>query len=111
MLQCTNRCWTFQYQTPEFVPLRHPKKQIGNELKGAQPLAILVQLNIDGNRDEIHVLVEDPAGRMQTRHRVLFQLGTGNVTYMDGKLKTTILADFAKAILTFAKQRSNTETV
>ena len=80
---------------------------IVTKLEGEQPLAILVPSNIDGKGEDIHVLVEDPAGRMHCRRRFLFQLGTGDVTYMDGKPQKAIVADSAKMILTFAKQHTN----
>ena len=57
------------------------------ELKGEKPLAILSPSNIDGRGMEIHVLVEDPSGRWQTRRRFLLQLGVGEVNYMDGAPK------------------------
>ena len=86
-------------------------KNVVNELKGEQPLAILVPSNIDGQGEETHVLVEDPAGRMHCRRRFLFQLGSGQVTYMDGKPQKAIVADSAKVILTFAKQHTDAETL
>ena len=46
--------------------------KIVNELKGEQPLSILVPSNIDGKGEEIHVLVEDSAGRMHCRRCFCF---------------------------------------
>ena len=86
-------------------------KKIVTKLEGEQPLAILVPSNIDGNGEEIHVLVEDPAGQMQTRRRFLFQLGSGHVTCMDGKPKQHIVADSANVLLTFPNEKHDTETM
>ena len=65
---------------------------------------------MDGKGEEIHVLVEDPAGRMHCRRRFSFQVGSGQVTYIDSKPKKAIVADSAKVILTFAKQHTDAET-
>ena len=62
------------------------KKSIA-ELKGSHPLAILTCANINKAGQEIHALVEDPTSRWQARRRVLFQVGTGLVRYIDGIAK------------------------
>ena len=59
-------------------------KKLVNELKGDHALAILVPLNVTGAGEEVHVLVEDPSGRWQTRRRFLIQLGSTPVQYMEG---------------------------
>ena len=76
------------------------KKAI-TELKSEKPLAILCAANIDLNGEEVHVLVEDPSGRWQTRRRFLFQLGVGQVTYMEGKPKKSFTPDSVKATYRF----------
>ena len=58
---------------------------------------------------EIHVLVEDPAGRWQTRRRFLLQLGIGDVNYMDGAPKKSFKADSVKIVLSYAKQHTDAE--
>ena len=82
-----------------------------SELKGEQPLAILFATLIDGNGEEIHVLVEGLAGRIQTRRGFLLQIGSGHVTYMDGKPNKAIIADSANAVLTFAKQHTDADAL
>ena len=62
-------------------------KKLVNELKGDGPLAMLVPTNISGTGEEVHVLVEDPCGRWQTRRRFMIQLGITSVAYMEGKPK------------------------
>ena len=42
------------------------------ELKGTQPLGILAPANIDGQGQDLHVLVEDPSGRCHVRRRFVF---------------------------------------
>ena len=79
------------------------------ELKGDQPRAILVAANITGTGEEVHVLVEDPSGRWQTRRRFMIQLGTSPVTYMEGKPKKAIVSDLVKVVLTYAKQHTDAE--
>ena len=85
-------------------------KRIVNELKGEHPLAILVPQDIGGKSEEVHVLVEDSAGRMQSRRRFLVQIGVGVVTYMDGKPKKSIVSDSVKVVLTLTKEHSDAET-
>ena len=51
-------------------------KKIAKELKGDHALAVLSPSNITGVGEEVHVLVEDPSGRWQTRRRFMLQLGT-----------------------------------
>ena len=60
-------------------------KKIVNELKSKQPIAILLFSNIDGKGERIHVFIEDPAGRMQTRRRFLAQPVAGALKYMIGE--------------------------
>ena len=60
------------------------------------PLAILVPTNISGTGEEVHVLVEDPSGRWQTRRRFMIQLGMTPVTYMEGKPNKSIVSDSSK---------------
>ena len=72
-------------------------------MEGEQPRAILVLFKNDGKGEEIHVLVEDPAGRMHARRCFLFQLGTAHISYMDGKPKKAIVPDSAKVMFTFVK--------
>ena len=71
-------------------------KKLVNELKGEGPLAILVPTNISGTGEEVHVLVEDPSGRWQTRRRFMIQLGMTPVTYMEGKPNKSIVSDSSK---------------
>ena len=84
------------------------KKAI-TELKGETPLAVLCAANIDMKKEEVHVLVEDPSGRWQTRRRFLFQLGVGQVTYMEGKPKKSFTPDSVKVVLSYAKQHADSE--
>ena len=81
-------------------------KKVVAELKGAHPLAILSPANINGAGQEIHVLVEDPTGRWQSRRRFLFQVGTGSVTYMNGSAKKPFKPDSVKVVLSFGKQHT-----
>ena len=76
------------------------------DLKSDKALAVLSPSNIDGQGSEVHVLVEDPAGRWQTRRRFLIQLGVGEVTYMDGKPKKEFTPDSLKVVLSFAKEHT-----
>ena len=69
-------------------------------------MAILACTNINGAGQEIHALVEDPTGRWQSRRRLLFQVGTGLVTYMDGTAKKTFKPDSVKVVLSFGKQHT-----
>ena len=85
------------------------KKAIA-ELKGTHPLPILASTNINGTGEELHVLVEDPSGRWQVRRRFLFQVGTGLVTYMDGKPKKTFNPDSVKVVLNLGKHHTEPET-
>ena len=80
------------------------------DLKSDKALAVLSPSNIDGQGSEVHVLVEDPAGRWQTRRRFLIQLGAGKVTYMDGKPKKEFTPDSLKVVLSFAKEHTEPET-
>ena len=74
-------------------------RKLVNELKGEHPLAILMPANITGTGEEVHVLVEDPTGRWQTRRRFMIQLGIGFVTYMEGKPKKSVVGDTVKVVL------------
>ena len=58
---------------------------------------------------EMHVLVEKPSGRWQTRCRFLFQLGTDKLKYMEGMTKKTFLPDPIKMVLCCAKRHAETE--
>ena len=82
-----------------------------NELKGTQPLGILAPANIDGQGQELHVLVEDPSGRCQVRRRFLFQLGSGEVTFMADKEKKAFKPDSVKIVISFAKVHTTGETL
>ena len=84
-------------------------KQLVKDLKSELALAILVPSNITGSGEEVHVLVEDPSGRWQTRRRFMIQLGTSPVTYMEGKPKKAIVSDSVKVILTYGKQHTDPE--
>ena len=85
-------------------------RKVVKELKGDKALAVLSPSNIDGQGSEVHVLVEDLAGRWQTRRRFLIQLGVGKVTYMDGKPKKEFTPDSLKVVLSFAKEHTEPET-
>ena len=81
------------------------KKAIA-ELKGEKALAVVCPANIDSKGEELHVLIEDPSGRWQTRRRFLFQLGSGHVTYMDDKSKNSFTHYIVKVVLRYAKQHT-----
>ena len=85
-------------------------RKLVKELKGDHPLAILVPTNITNTGEEVHVLVEDPTGRWQTRRRFMIQLGIGCVSYMEGKPKKSFRADSVKVVLSLAKRHTNAET-
>ena len=74
-----------------------------------ETFAVLSPANIDAKGEEVHVLVEDPLGRWQTRRRFLFQLCSGHVTYMDGKPKKSFTPDSVKVVLSYAKQHTEAE--
>ena len=82
-------------------------RKLVNELKGEHPLAILAPANITCIGEEVHVLVEDPTGRWQTRRRFMLQLGTGAVTYMEGKPKKSVVGDSVNVILSLAKHHTD----
>ena len=85
-------------------------RKLVNELNGEHPLAILVPANITGTGEEIHVLVEDPTGRWQTRRRFMIQLGIWFVTYMEFTRKKSVVGDTVKVILSFAKYHTDAKT-
>ena len=80
------------------------------ELKGEHPLAIVAPSNITNTGDEVHVLVEDPTGRWQTRRRFMIHLGNGMVSYMRGAPKKSVRADSLKIVLSLAKHHTDAET-
>ena len=84
-------------------------KQLVKDLKSEFAFAILVPSNITGSGEEVHVLVEDPSGRWQTRRRFMIQLGISPVTYMEGKPKKAIVSDSVKVVLTYGKQHTDPE--
>ena len=84
-------------------------RKIVKELKGEHALAILSPSNITGSAEEVHVLVEDPSTRWQTRRRFLIQLGSTPVTYMEGKPKKSFVADSVKVVLNCTKQHTDAD--
>ena len=58
---------------------------------------------------EMHVLVEKPSGRWQTRCRFLFQLGADKLKYIEGMTKKTFLPDPIKMVLCYANRHAETE--
>ena len=92
-----------------FVSIAEARKLV-KELKCEHPLAISAPSNITNTGDEVHVLVEDPTGRWQTRRRFMIQLGNGMVSYMEGAPKKLVRADSVKAHLSFAKHHTDAET-
>ena len=72
-------------------------------------LAVLSPSNITGVGEEVHVLVEDPSGRWQTRRRFMLQLGTSPVAYMEGKPRKSVIADSVNVVLTYAKHHTDGE--
>ena len=50
------------------------------EMKGVQALAMLPLENIDNREEELHLLIEDAAGRCVVRRRFSFLLGVGEQT-------------------------------
>ena len=103
------------YHRDEFLSTRYMfgfqcgARKLVKELKGEHALAILAPSNITGSAEEVHVLVEDPSTRWQTRRRFLIQLGTTPVTYMEGKPKKSFVADSVKVVLTCAKQHTDAD--
>ena len=85
-------------------------RKAAKDLKSEKALAVPSPSNIDDPGSEVHVLVEDLAGRWQTRRRFLIQLGVGKVTYMDGKPKKESTPDSLKVVLSFAKEHTEPET-
>ena len=84
-------------------------RNVVKELKGEHPLAILAPSNIIGSGAEVHVLVEDPTGRWQTRRRFMLQLGPSPVVYMEGKPRKAAVADSVKIVLSDAKHHTDAE--
>ena len=78
-------------------------------MKGFSPLAILCPSNIDNRGRELHVLMEDAAGRCVVRRRFIIQLGIGEVTYLDGKPKKQFKPDNAKVVISVAKHHAEAE--
>ena len=68
-------------------------RKVVKELKGEHALAIVVPSDATGSGEEVHMLVEDPSGRWQTRRRFMIQLGSIPVTYMQGKPRKAVVAD------------------
>ncbi len=80
------------------------------ELKSEHALAILSPTNADKKGEEVHVLVEDPTGRWQVRPRFVIQLDQTPVSYMEGKPKKAYQPDTVKAVLSFGKNHTDSET-
>ena len=59
-------------------------KKAVKEMKGVKAFAILSSANFDKRGAALHVWIEDPSGWCVVRRRFIFQVGVGEVAYMDG---------------------------
>ena len=79
-------------------------------LESNERFAILSPADIENRGKKLHVLIEDASSRCVQRRRFLYQLGVGEVTYMDGKTEKQFKPDSFNVVMSFAKQHTESET-
>lgn len=87
-------------------------KKAKSELTSAMPMAVLTSQKIDGQGEEVSVLVKDKSDRLQTRVRFLVQLGAVPVLYGLGHVNKGAPAGVIRkqVVIFLEEKKSSSET-